>query len=85
MKFFYAGQLVELKGDHETISHLLLPPQFNKVLRKQSPGVFYHIVVLRDDTSAISDDEHPPGNLGITHSFPGHVPTFVCFTAGETD
>lgn len=60
MKFFYAGQLVELKGDHETISHLLLPPQFNKVLRKQSPGVFYHIVVLRDDTSASSRDEHPP-------------------------
>lgn len=85
MKFFYAGQLVELKRDHETISHLLLPPQFNKVLRKQSPGVFYHIVVLRDDTSAIFGDEHPPGNLGITHPFPGHVPTFVCFTAGETD
>lgn len=50
MKFFHDGRLVELKGDRKSTLSSLSPPQFCKMLRKQSMRFYYRIAVLANDS-----------------------------------
>lgn len=45
MKFFHNNRIVELKGDVESTLHLLTPPQFRRLLRKEGVSAYFHISI----------------------------------------
>lgn len=51
MKFFHAGNFVELKGDTETTLNSLSSSQFHRLLHIQPDSLYFHVAVLHDEGS----------------------------------
>lgn len=58
MKFFHNGHLIELKGDAASTFHLLSPPQFRPLLRKDGASAYFHIAIT--PTMLPSKPKHLP-------------------------
>ncbi|XP_040870975.1 uncharacterized protein [Glycine max] len=59
MQFFFQDQLVTLQGDTEDTLGMLSSSQFWRLLRRQSPGLYFHITVAPSDTNLISSADFP--------------------------
>jgi len=51
MKFFHAGNLVELKGDTETTLNFISSTQFHRLQRHQPTSLYFHVAILPEPPS----------------------------------
>jgi len=69
MQFFYQDRLVVLQGEHETQSSRLTHNQLRRIFRHQSDTLYFHITMLTDPLSSLTNSDLPPEIQHLLHKF----------------